>query len=113
MSGKHLIVLLLLLQSGGIACARKTIYDWGSYNPAVYRFYNSEPPYDVSEDIELLGTEIEKTPVGRVPPGKAAHLGMLYSMKGENARAKEYLSLEKKMFPESAALMNRLILKLK
>lgn len=108
--GPKVLLLLLLLP----ACStRETIYDWGSYNAAIHRMYSDDPNYDVSLDIEALGTEIEKTPPGRVPPGKAAHLGFLYSIKGENKRAKEYLALEKSLFPESKILMDRLISKLK
>lgn len=89
MNGKVAVMLLLVLLATGCS-SRKTIYDWGSYDAAIYRMYSGDPNYDVSLDIETLGSEIERTPPGRVPPGKAAHLAMLYIIRGENARAVEY-----------------------
>ena len=90
-------------------CARRPMYDWGSYNGAVARLYSGSPDYRPEEDIEALATEIEQSPPGKVPPGKAAHVGFLYSMQGNNTLARRYFELEKKLFPEATTLMNRLI----
>lgn len=105
-----LLIVIALLCTG---CTARAHYDWGSYNETVHRMYTSGPDYEIGKDIEILGSELSRSQPEKIPPGKAAHLGFLYSIRGENDRAREYFSLEKKLFPESAVLMDRLIARLR
>lgn len=45
----------------------------------------------------------------RIPPGINAHVGWLSEQNGKKDQAREYYREEKRLFPESAQLMNRLI----
>lgn len=89
-------------------CAAQRLYDWGSYDPAIAAFYDSESEGQGERHIEALGTEIERTRPERIPPGKAAHLGFLYQLKGDTAAAREFFLLEKRLFPESQTLIDNL-----
>ncbi len=90
-------------------CGASSLYDWGSYEGSLDRQYRIEPPFQIHEEIQRLSEEIDRATPGRVPPGKAAHLGYLHSLQGNSALASEYFTLEKTLFPESTVLMDRLL----
>jgi hypothetical protein len=100
------LLCALLVVSG---CGRRHRYDWGSYDQSVHAMYTDPSNYNVDEDLERLATELERTPRERIPPGKAAHIGMLYSIKGDQVNARRYFVLEKELFIEAQPLMDRLI----
>lgn len=90
-------------------CARPHYYEWGSYNASVYRMFNEPENFVLDNELEQLAAEIEQGRQDRIPPGKAAHVGFLYATKGDRGNAKRYFEMEKRLFPESSALMTRLI----
>ena len=102
-------LVLLSVIALAVGCGRRAVYDWGSYNRSIAAMYNSPENYVLDEDLQRLAEEVEETPPGRVPPGKFAHVGFLYSLKGQNAQARKYFELEKRTFPESQVFMDRLI----
>lgn len=95
------------------ACAT-TYYDWGSYEHSIARLYEEGGEPDLGEEITVLAEEISET-LGegkRVPPGKHAHLGYLHYLAGNHSEAARGFEAEKQAFPESAALIDALLVRL-
>lgn len=94
------------------ACAQppKTLYDWQSYQPAVYAYLN-DPGGDYAVQAQAMESNIEtaRSSNTALPPGFRAHLGMLYLKMGEDAKAIEQLEGEKLAFPEGTPFMNFLM----
>ncbi|RYY79664.1 MAG: DUF4810 domain-containing protein [Moraxellaceae bacterium] len=63
------------------------------------------------QQIAALEKDIQKTKAASqaVPPGLYAHLGYEYSLTGNNQKAREYLELEKQVYPESTVYIDRLL----
>lgn len=85
-----------------------SLYQWGSYQPQVYKHLNGESPNqqiaDLEKDLQQMASAGKKP-----PPGFHAHLGMLYSVVGRNELVAGQFQEEKRLFPESATYMNRLL----
>lgn len=111
------LVAALLLSALGFGCASPTgLYDWGRYEESVNAVvFNPERPADLHTERELLAQEIRTSLENhrRIPPGKWAHLGYLCTLTGDNHAARQHFIAEKTLFPESAALMDFLIGRLK
>ena len=95
------------------------LYDWGSYDTSVRALYDPTAVGNISieQQINHLQTEIHQTEAhakpntpSRVPPGKYAHLGYLYTMSGDKASAKNCFDAEKTLYPESAVFIDGLLL---
>lgn len=101
---------LLLLTAGVLAgCQTQTsLYQWGAYQPQVYQHFKGESP---NQQIEALEKDLQLMAAAgkKAPPGFHAHLGMLYSMVGRNDLVAAEFQEEKRLFPESATYMNRLL----
>jgi hypothetical protein len=92
-------------------CAPGALYHWGHYEPLLYEMYahpgKAEPAEQIDELTEDVATAQSK---GRpVPPGVHAHLGYMYLEQGNAVAAREQFEIEKQLFPESAAFMDRLL----
>lgn len=102
------VTAVLALAGTLAACghAPKTMYDWKSYQPTVYR-YLVDDGGDYVAQAETLKSNIETSRSANtvLPPGFRAHLGMLYLKMGEDEKAIEQLEGEKLAFPESAPFM--------
>lgn len=85
-----------------------TIYEWGGYQPALNGYTKSG---DTAQfETVLLATIANGEDKGRVPPGIYAELGFLLFNTNRPAEAVIFFQREKEAFPESAILMDRLIL---
>jgi hypothetical protein len=96
------------------ACASKpTLYSWGQYENTVYSSYADPGKVPVEKQIEQLEKDYQRARSENkpVPPGWHAHLGYLYFQIGKLDQAKSQFETEKKTFPESTVLMNRLLAK--
>lgn len=106
----RLLVLTLLapaLLSG--ACAKKPLYDWGSYEGDLYKVYKSPgSEREFAQDLRTMIDESRKKGT-RTPPGVAAEYGFLQYKAGQLDEAVAYFDLERTSWPESAFLMTRLI----
>jgi hypothetical protein len=101
------VCLGLVIGAGLAGCAPPALYQWGEYEDSLYRRY-------VKEDIAGAEAYLRETLVAaelksRVPPGVYADYGFLLYRRGDYAGAIEKFEQEKRAFPESAALMSKLI----
>ena len=86
-------------------------YHWGAYEDLLYRM-NANPGEatpeaqidKLSRDIQLAGA------LGKpVPPGVHAHLAYMMILTGNAAGAQKNLKLEKRLYPESSVMVDRMI----
>jgi hypothetical protein len=101
------VCLGFVIGAGLAGCAAPALYQWGEYEDSLYRRY-------VREDIAGAEAYLRETLVAaelksRVPPGVYADYGFLLYRRGDYAGAIERFEQEKRAFPESAALMSKLI----
>ena len=88
----------------------KPLYQWAGYQSALYEYLKSDGA-NPGPQIALLEAQVQKNAAtGEAsPPGLHAHLGLLYSKAGDDAKAVEYLTAERKLFPESGPYIDFLL----
>ena len=86
----------------------RSFYAWGSYEQSVWQLTHADGSQDVSEQIQRLEEHVERTRQEnrRIPPGLHAHLGLLYSMRGDLDTAQAAFESERELFPESATFID-------
>jgi hypothetical protein len=106
-----LLVVTLLLS--GCAQPQKPIYYWGSYQGQLYSHFKGEN--SPQEEIATLEEDANKAAAEgyALPPGFAAHLGLLYGETGQLDKMATSLETEKQRFPESSSYMDFLLKKFK
>ncbi|OFZ28409.1 MAG: hypothetical protein A2622_04730 [Bdellovibrionales bacterium RIFCSPHIGHO2_01_FULL_40_29] len=109
------VLFLIALSIIFSSCVSSTKYYWGEYENLIYTQYK-EPEKAIPEiQIQKLQADIQKAASKDqpLPPGFYAHLGYQYLQVGKAGEARQYFNAEKKAFPESAALMDRFLKKIK
>ncbi len=94
------------------ACQQnRSRYAWAHYEDSVWSMTHAEGAADIDAQIALLQETVEGAgQSGRaIPPGMHAHLGMLYSMRGERDIARAAFESERELYPESTAFIDGLI----
>ena len=101
------------LIAGG--CAPSGLYEWGSYEASVQHMYAEDSSKHLLKDRQKLIDEVRKTEQRKrqVPPGKYAHIGYLCWLSGDTASARTYFQAERDTYPESARLMDSLIVRVR
>ena len=101
-------LVLAVLAAG---CGPGPLYQWGRYEGLVYEMYAHPGKAEPAEQIEALSADITRAEAaGRaVPPGVHAHLGYMYLQQGNAMAARAQFETEKRLFPESAVFMDRLL----
>jgi hypothetical protein len=99
------VVLSILILSG---CAVPEIHYWGGYESSLYDRYVDNKPQESEEDVRSTLLEAESQHK-RIPPGVSADYGFMLYKRGDMAGAISYFEKEKKLYPESGALMAKLI----
>ncbi|MBI3767873.1 MAG: DUF4810 domain-containing protein [Deltaproteobacteria bacterium] len=100
-----------VLAASAAGCGVAPLYHWGRYEDSLYK-------RSVDGDGDEARTAVEETIEAaehhgqRVPPGVYADYGFLLFQRGQHDLAARYFGKEAQAFPESAALMNRLIAKI-
>ncbi|MDZ5603061.1 DUF4810 domain-containing protein [Pseudomonas sp. RP23018S] len=86
----------------------KPLYQWESYQPQVYEYFNGDSK---QEQALALERDLEKIKAknGAVPPGYHAQLGLLYSSLGKHDQMIQQFNAEKALFPESTTYMDFLL----
>ncbi|MGR8929634.1 MAG: DUF4810 domain-containing protein [Gammaproteobacteria bacterium] len=98
--------LLILLPLTG--CAPQGLYYWGDYESSLYERYVENG--NQQTDAYLRNTFTEAANYQRkVPPGVHADYGFVLFTRGDKAGAISYFQKERELYPESQALMNKLI----
>lgn len=108
MPARNLILVLLVAAASGCA-SQSTLYHWGGYDTALYGHYRN--PAEREAWIEALKTAIlEAEQQGRrVPPGLYAEFGYALLEEGKRKEAVAYFEKEQQKWPESTALMQKMI----
>lgn len=92
-------------------CQSNQRYYWGSYEDLVYVSFSEPGKLSPAEQIKVMEEDLRYADEHSkpVPPGFHAHLGYLYSKVGNKEAARANFETEKRLFPESAVLMDRLL----
>jgi hypothetical protein len=102
---RSLILCVAVVLCAG--CAKPTLYSWGDYDESLEQRYEKE---NIAQAEQLLRDQMLAYADGqRVPPGVYADYAFLLFRRGDLAGAVFFFEKEKKTFPESALLMNKLI----
>ena len=92
------------------ACAtpQPPLYSWGPYQDQVYAYFKGESP---EAQIQVLEAHAQaaRSKGQKLPPGFAAHLGLLYAKVGRDDAFHAALTQEMTEFPESAPYMAYLL----
>jgi hypothetical protein len=115
-AAKTAAALALGLLMAGCTKQPSTLYNYGDYSQSYYA-YKQDPDAKtllamqqaIQKAIADAGDSISK----RVPPGMYANLGYIYLKQGNPKEAISNFELEKKLYPESAHFMDRMIEKVK
>lgn len=94
------------------ACRQNSrYYHWGTYEQSVAELTQSQGLVDVDAHIVAFVEQIERTRQegGRIPPGLHAHLGLLYSLRGELDFAQAAFESEQELYPESVTFLSGVI----
>lgn len=105
---------LALLAAG---CTKQpTLYNYGAYSESYY-VYKQDPDAKtllaMQQAIEKAIADSGDSISRRVPPGMYANLGYIYLKQGNSKEAIHDFEMEKKLYPESAHFMDRMIKKVK
>lgn len=104
-----------VLFSGCAQHATAPLYNYGTYSQDYYAYkknMSDETALKLQKTMEEAIANPQAGRSGRVPPGMYANLGYLYLQQGQNAQARSSFEAEKRVYPESARFMDRLILKI-
>lgn len=89
-------------------CAPQGLFYWGDYESSLYGRYVQNDGQHTEAYLRGTFTEAE-IQHRKVPPGVYADYGFLLYTKGDKAGAIAYFEKERALYPESTALMNKLI----
>lgn len=89
-------------------CAPQGLFYWGAYEDALYDRYVENSGEQVEAYLRQSMTEAEANRMP-VPPGLYADYGFVLYQRGDKAGAIAYFGRERELYPESTALMNKLI----
>lgn len=99
------VLLVSIVVSACGSQAPKPMYEWGSYEPALYAHFKGEGN---GNNISVLEEEIQQAnnKGEKVGPGVYGHLGLLYAKAGQKDNAQSAFNNEKRLYPDSAHFMN-------
>jgi hypothetical protein len=104
------VALALAAALAGCANAPRGLYHWGPYEEVVFAGF-LDPKVSVGEQISKMekGLQEARGTNRAVPPGYHAHLAALYQRQGDVASARLNLDAERRLYPESASYLDRLV----
>lgn len=89
-------------------CAPQGLFYWGAYEDALYDRYVENSGEQAQAYLRQSMTEAEANRMP-VPPGLYADYGFVLFQRGDKAGAIDYFRRERELYPESTALMDKLI----
>lgn len=99
-------LFIVLLALAACASANPPKYNWGNYPSALVTMDND--PSTASSYVQSLA-KIVNDPAGKVPPGIFAEYGYMLQKQNDDKDAAAMYAREKSAWPESAALMDKMI----
>lgn len=103
------LLLLAAAAFGAVGCAPTGLYYWNGYDAALYRHYRN--PQDRESFVGALVTTVRQADERglRTPPGVSAELGYALYEEGRTQEAIPWFEREKREWPESTVLMEKMI----
>ncbi|WP_051906557.1 DUF4810 domain-containing protein [Methylomarinum vadi] len=89
-------------------CAPSGIFYWGDYEDSLYQRYIEQNSAQAEVYLQETITDAERNHY-RVPPGVYADYGFLLYRRGDKQAAIAFFNKEKRTYPESVMLMEKLI----
>lgn len=109
---KCVTVLTLGALMALVACKPPQTYNWGNYEGSLYTLMKD--PTSLDKYGKALQRQIEEGDgSGKVPPGIYAEYGYFLTVTNQPGEAIKYYEKEKQRWPESALLMDKMILNCK
>lgn len=107
------VIPALLLFAG--CQVNRPLYYWGSYESMAYLSYAKPEKATLQMQLEKLEEDVAKASASTATahPGLHAQLGYVYYQLGRVEDAMKEFEAEKKLFPESATFMDRMMGKTK
>jgi hypothetical protein len=106
---KYAAVLSLGALVALVGCKPPQTYEWGNYEGALYSLMKD--PSSLDSYGKSLRRHVEDgQQSGKVPPGIYAEYGYFLTVTNQPAEAIKYYEKEKQRWPESARLMDKMIL---
>jgi len=92
-------------------CQSSDKYYWGHYEDLIYVSYAEPGKLPVESQVKTMEDDLQKAEAAGkpVPPGFHAQLGYLYFQMGRADMARAEFETEKRLFPESTVLMDRML----
>lgn len=104
----RLILSLMIMLLAFSGCAATDKYHWGSYEKSLYGYYKN--PSELEMLTESLADVIaEGEADGKVPPGIYAEYAYILYISGKKQESVSYFEKEKKSWPESSVLMEKMV----
>ena len=104
----RLLLLLTVILLGLSGCAATNKYHWGNYEKSLYGYYKN--PSELETLTESLANIIaEGETDGKVPPGIYAEYAYILYISGKKQESISYFEKEKKSWPESSVLMEKMV----
>ncbi|MEM7200533.1 MAG: DUF4810 domain-containing protein [Planctomycetota bacterium] len=112
---RRLILALAAAVTAAACSSTPQRYEWGSYQESVYLLTAGEGQVDVDAQIQAMNATVEQARQRDrpVPPGMHAHIGLLYSMRGELDLATAAFETERELYPESAGFINGMLTRMR
>ena len=82
------------------ACAPRTRFEWGTYEPSLYAYYKN-PSAQAEDEAALVKAIAAGRKSNKVAPGLYAELGYLKLEEGNVSEAQTNFDQEMRLFPES------------
>jgi len=106
------IVLCFICGTALFGCAPKGLFYWGDYENSLYERYMENNSAQAENYLQLsIDKAIKEN--RRVPPGVYADYGFILYQRGDKNSAINFFEKEKQLYPESQALMSKLIERVK
>lgn len=103
--------LLATLSIAGCETQPDRSYYWGNYEALIYERFEEPNGVELNKHISALERILVRArEINRpVAPGIHAHLGYLYSLRGDLDLARQSLLLEKRFYPEAGTYVDRML----